>query len=101
MADMSKIVFDSGAPRGKSAPDMYLKAAVNTQLAPRDCIVIEDARSGIAAAHAAGIGHLIAIGPKNTHDTLRNVEGVDEVIESLQEVDVDTLFARLREVCTG
>lgn len=91
--DMGTVVSDGGMLRGKPAPDIYLKAAENIRLNPKDCVVIEDARSGIAAAHAADIGHIIAIGPKSTQQTLRTLEGVDEVIESLTEVDVDTLFA--------
>lgn len=90
--EMSKIVFDDGTLRGKPAPDLYLRAAQLLSLEPKDCVVIEDARSGIAAAHAAGIGHIIAIGPKDTHEALKKVEGVDEVIERLDEVDVVTLF---------
>lgn len=90
--DMKKIVYDDGTVRGKPAPDLYLKAAQVLALQPADCVVIEDARSGIAAAHAAGIGYIIAIGPKDTHETLRKMEGVSEVIERLSEVDTSRLF---------
>ena len=90
--DMQKIVCDDGTMRGKPAPDLYLKAADVLSLKPEECIVIEDARSGIASAHAAGIGHIIAIGPKNTHDALRQIPGVDEVVEALDQVDIQRLF---------
>jgi HAD superfamily hydrolase (TIGR01509 family) len=90
--DMGKIVCTEGTLRGKPAPDIYLKAADMLSLKPEDCVVIEDARSGIAAAHAVGIGHIIAIGPKDSHERLRKISGVDEVIERLDEVDVSRLF---------
>ncbi len=90
--DMGKIAFDDGTLRGKPAPDLYLRAAQLLSLEPRDCVVIEDASSGIAAAHAAGIGHIIAIGPRDSHETLRKMEGVSEVIEQLTEVDTSRLF---------
>jgi len=90
--DMSKVVGDDGRFPGKPAPDIYLHAAQLLALRPEECVVIEDARSGIAAAHAAGIGHIIAIGPKERHIELRAIEGVDEVIERLSEVDITALF---------
>jgi len=90
--DMNLIVCDDGTIQGKPAPDLYLKAAEKLELNPRDCVVIEDAKSGIASAYAASIGHIIAIGPKESHETLSALEGVKECIESLQEVDTRVLF---------
>ena len=90
--DMRKIAFDDGKLRGKPAPDLYLRAAELLSLNPEDCVVIEDARSGIAAARAAGIGHIIAIGPKESHRSLQKIEGVSEVIGRLDEVDISRLF---------
>ncbi|REG85879.1 HAD family hydrolase [Marinomonas pollencensis] len=40
---------------GKPAPDLYLKAADALNVAPEDCIVIEDSVAGIKAAKAAGM----------------------------------------------
>ena len=40
--------------RGKPAPDCYLLAAAELGVDPRDCLVVEDAPAGIAAARAAG-----------------------------------------------
>jgi sugar-phosphatase len=42
-------------PRGKPFPDPYLAAASALGVEPRDCLVIEDAPAGIAAARAAGM----------------------------------------------
>ena len=89
---MDKVAYVGGTLRGKPSPDLYLRAAEFLALKPEDCIVIEDARSGIAAAHAAGIGHIIAIGPKESHERLKILEGVSEVVERLDEVDVKRLF---------
>ena len=41
--------------RGKPAPDPYLLAAERLGVAPADCLVLEDAPSGIAAGRAAGM----------------------------------------------
>eukprot|EP00527_Entomoneis_sp_CCMP2396_P009848 CAMPEP_0198137592 /NCGR_PEP_ID=MMETSP1443-20131203/1061_1 /TAXON_ID=186043 /ORGANISM="Entomoneis sp., Strain CCMP2396" /LENGTH=277 /DNA_ID=CAMNT_0043799075 /DNA_START=93 /DNA_END=926 /DNA_ORIENTATION=+ len=41
--------------KGKPAPDLFLHAAEQMGFAPEDCIVIEDASSGVKAAQAAGM----------------------------------------------
>ncbi|MGW3659380.1 HAD family hydrolase [Streptomyces sp. NPDC005151] len=40
---------------GKPAPDVFLKAARRLGATPGDCVVLEDAAPGVAAAHAAGM----------------------------------------------
>ncbi|MEW2623708.1 HAD family phosphatase [Streptomyces sp. NPDC048106] len=40
---------------GKPAPDTFLEAARRLGADPRDCVVLEDAAPGAAAAHAAGM----------------------------------------------
>ncbi|MFJ3309848.1 HAD family hydrolase [Streptomyces sp. NPDC086549] len=42
-------------PRGKPAPDVFLEAARRLGAVPADCVVLEDAAPGAAAAHAAGM----------------------------------------------
>lgn len=41
--------------RGKPAPDLFLFAARHMQMAPADCLVLEDSPSGVQAARAAGM----------------------------------------------
>lgn len=82
--DKDKIVYDDGSYHGKLG--MFLKAAENLDLSPGQCMVIEDSRSGIAAAHAAKIGKIIGLGPKEVHGYLRGLEGVSEVITSLKQI---------------
>lgn len=41
--------------RGKPAPDLFLHAARDLDVAPAQCIVVEDSPSGVAAARAAGM----------------------------------------------
>lgn len=47
-------VFAEDVRSGKPAPDCYLTAARLLGLAPRACLVIEDAPAGVAAARGAG-----------------------------------------------
>lgn len=64
----AEIVYDDGSHSGKL--DMFLKAAKNLKLLPEQCIVIEDSKSGIHAAHKANIGKIIGFGPKDRHGVL-------------------------------
>ncbi len=91
--ELGKIVFDDGTMPNKPAPDIYLRAAATLRLSPRECVVVEDSRSGIEAARAAGIGHIIALGPAPTHPHLLALPGVSQVVENLGEVQTESLFA--------
>jgi beta-phosphoglucomutase-like phosphatase (HAD superfamily) len=91
--DVRLIVYDDGTRPGKPAPDVYLQAARNLGLAPAKCVVVEDSQSGIQAAHAAGIGYIVALGPAEQHEELGRLAGVDEVIESLGELPREWLVA--------
>ncbi len=92
--DLRQIVYDDGARPGKPAPDLYLLAAEKLGLHPSQCVVVEDSVSGLQAARAAGIGHVIALGPASTHNRLRQFPDVNEVIESLAQLRRDELFGR-------
>ncbi len=48
------LVTASDISRGKPDPEPYLKGAEILQLAPADCVVVEDAPAGIRAGIAAG-----------------------------------------------
>lgn len=80
------IIYDDGSLPGKPAPDMYLRAASALGLPPAACMVVEDAISGIAAARAAGVGCIAALGPAARHAELAAQPGVTRVISSLREI---------------
>ncbi|MFD5540598.1 HAD family hydrolase [Streptomyces sp. NPDC127079] len=54
-AHLRTAVSADEVPRGKPAPDVFLEAARRLAAAPADCVVLEDAAPGAAAAHAAGM----------------------------------------------
>jgi beta-phosphoglucomutase len=89
---IEQIVYDDGTRPGKPAPDIYLQAASNLGLDPASCVVIEDSRSGIQAAHSAGIGRIIALAPVHTHDQLVQLERVHQIVESLRQIPKEQLF---------
>ena len=49
------LVTGSDVKRKKPFPDIYLMGAEKVGMDPEDCLVVEDAISGIHAAHAAGM----------------------------------------------
>lgn len=51
----SALVTGSDVARKKPFPDIYLEGARRVGMDPKDCLVVEDAISGIQAAHAAGM----------------------------------------------
>lgn len=59
--DPKKIIYDDGTFPGKPEPDIYEKAAKMLGLTPEECIVLEDAISGIESANVAGIGKVFAM----------------------------------------
>ena len=48
------LVTGVGIPRGKPAPDIFLRAAAQLHLPPEDCWVFEDSLNGVRAGLAAG-----------------------------------------------
>ncbi|MFF0021878.1 HAD family hydrolase [Streptomyces sp. NPDC005496] len=52
---LTTVVSAEEVAHGKPAPDIFLEAARRLGVAPADCVVLEDAAPGAAAAHAAGM----------------------------------------------
>lgn len=53
------LVCRGDAERIKPAPDLYLEAARQLDVAPEKCLVIEDSMNGMISAHAAGMKTLV------------------------------------------
>ena len=85
--DIDKIVYADGTIPGKPAPDIYIKAAKILNLSPKDCIVVEDAVSGIEAARAAGIGKIIAMASMESTDLYKTIPAVSQIIKNFNEID--------------
>jgi sugar-phosphatase len=68
---------------GKPAPDGYALAARRLGAPVADCVVLEDAGSGVAAARAAGVGRVIGVGERAL-DT-----DADVVVPDLRSVAYD------------
>jgi HAD superfamily hydrolase (TIGR01509 family) len=78
----SATVCGDEVPRGKPAPDAYLRAAALLYLSPDLCLAIEDSVTGTVAAEGAGCPVLVVpndvavpIGPRRRH--VNSLAGVD------------------------
>lgn len=67
---------------GKPSPDAYLAAAAQLRVAPSDCVVVEDAPSGIEGGRAAG---MIVVAVATTHPATQLGEA-NVVLDSLGEL---------------
>lgn len=85
--DLEKIVYSNGKIPGKPAPDIYKIAAKNLNLNPKDCVVVEDAISGINSAHAADIGMIIAIASVESDSLYKEIPYVNQIIHNFDEID--------------
>ncbi len=81
-------------PQGYTLAYQGLKAAALADLAPDECLVIEDSLAGIESAKGAGMW---AVGVPNTYpeDRLR-ASGADDVVAGLPEFNPDWISARFR-----
>jgi pseudouridine-5'-monophosphatase len=85
-ADFQCVVLgdDPAVKRGKPAPDIFLVAAERMKTKPENCLVLEDAPSGVEAARAAGM-HVVAV-PNPAMDTAAFGEA-NQILSSLELFD--------------
>lgn len=78
----------------KPAPDLFLEAARKLGIEPNECIVFEDAPSGIEAAQAAGM-KVVAVARDNEH--AKTLIGANLVIKSYDEITVEMVKELVEE----
>jgi len=87
-----EIVCNDGSYPGKPAPDAYLFAVKKLGLKPQECLVIEDAQSGIQSAFAARC-KIVAINTDLVRlEELINMPGVIKGIKDFTEISVEEIF---------
>jgi beta-phosphoglucomutase len=89
------VVSGEQVARGKPAPDIFLAAAVELDVPPARCVVVEDAPAGVAAAHAGGM-RCLAVRRAGQQDP-PGLATADLVVDSLTMAGVatfDTLLNR-------
>jgi HAD superfamily hydrolase (TIGR01509 family) len=82
----SATVSSEEVERGKPAPDVYLEAMRQLGVEPTHAAAVEDSRSGIRSAHAAGM-RVIAIPNAHYPPDPETLGLADSVLSSLEELD--------------
>ena len=80
-----QLVTGTDIKNPKPDPEIYLTGAASLGLAPSECIVVEDAPSGIRAAHAAGI-EAIGLATSFPADYLREQAQPDYLLPDLKSI---------------
>lgn len=79
---------DPRVRRGKPAPDIFLRAAEDLGVDPGDCVVFEDAPSGVEAALAAGMQVVAIPDPAMDRTRYRAVTWIVESFEAIRPGDL-------------
>ncbi len=94
------LISAEDAVNGKPAPDCFLLAAERLGVAPKDCLVFEDAPAGIAAAEAAGCDVVVVTAthghPLDTrHPKFQDYTGM-AISESMDGITLQAIVPDLR-----
>lgn len=90
--EFDKVMMNDGTFPGKPAPDIYLKAAEKIHVDIHDCIIFEDAKSGIEAARNAKAKIVFGITSMQDKNTL-HAWGATDTIDDYS--DLETLLKQI------
>jgi beta-phosphoglucomutase family hydrolase len=76
--------------KGKPDPDIFVIAAKNLGLQPHECVVVEDAISGVQAGVKGNFGLVLGVARKGNERELK-LNGADVVVTDIQEIDIDRI----------
>ncbi|MGY3750481.1 beta-phosphoglucomutase [Vagococcus acidifermentans] len=87
MAQVDTIVDPAELANGKPDPEIFLKAAEQLNLAPAECVGVEDAEAGIEAINRAGM-FSVGVGTKEA------MKDADYYVTSTQELKLSEILRR-------
>ena len=76
------LVTGDETARGKPSPEPFLLAAERLRVDPADCVVLEDAPAGVAAARAAGM----AVWAVTTTHAAAELDGAERIAEHVGDL---------------
>jgi beta-phosphoglucomutase family hydrolase len=90
IVDRFDVIIDGAVARadglaGKPAPDTYVDAATRLGLTPLECVVVEDAISGVQAGRNGAFGLVVGVDRGVGAETLLE-NGADVVVDDLDEL---------------
>lgn len=88
MEAFDAIIDGNKVENAKPDPEVFLKAAEQIDVAPKSCVVFEDAAAGVLAAKNANM-YCVGVG------LAENLPGADVYLEHFKTITVDQLLAKL------
>ena len=85
------IASGTEVPEGKPSPQIFLLAAEKLGVRPADCVVIEDAIAGVAAAGQAGM-RCVAVTNSHPGSSLDKADLIVDTLESIGIGELERLF---------
>jgi beta-phosphoglucomutase family hydrolase len=76
--------------KGKPNPDIFVVAAKNMGLVPHECVVVEDAISGVEAGRNGNFGLVLGIARNQPRHVLKK-HGADIVVGDMAEINVEEI----------
>ena len=76
--------------KGKPAPDIFLAAASNLRLQPNECIMVEDAISGVQAGRNGNFSLVLGLARNGDIESLM-AHGADIAIEDMKEISYKSI----------
>jgi beta-phosphoglucomutase family hydrolase len=86
------IVHGMEVKEGKPSPQIFLLAAKKLKVKPGNCVVIEDAVAGVAAAKRAGM-KCVAVTNSHPKEALKDADLIVDTLEKVGIDDLSNLFA--------
>jgi HAD superfamily hydrolase (TIGR01509 family) len=90
LAYFDAIIGGDDVPQGKRGPQIYLATAEHLAVAPEQCLVFEDSRSGIDAAHRAGM-QVVVIATDPQAEVFRVLPSVMDVVADFRMLEPASL----------
>ncbi len=84
------IVSQEEKLKGKPEPDIFIRAAENLGLKPHNCVVVEDAISGVQAGRNGNFGFVLGVTRTGSTFSLK-ANGADKVVHDLSEISLDDI----------
>ncbi|PAV22237.1 haloacid dehalogenase-like hydrolase [Pyrrhoderma noxium] len=88
------LVTSNDVKQGKPHPDPYLAAAERCGVSPKNCLVVEDAPSGLNAGRAAG-SKTLAVCTSHTREAILAKSTPDYIVKDLTKVSIKWIDGKL------
>jgi beta-phosphoglucomutase family hydrolase len=84
------VVSEELGLKGKPDPDIFIRAAANVGLLPNECLMVEDAISGVQAGRNGNFGLVLGVARHGDDEALK-LNGADIVVKDLGDISLSEI----------